>query len=291
MADAMDSQGVPEGATDYRGDPAALEAAQRLKARGGDVDPLGVLPDVHPDRIPRHIAFIMDGNGRWANERGFPRSFGHRNGARAVREMITSCVRLGIEQITLYSFSTENWSRPEDEVNALMELCGAYIEGNHELLRGHGVRFRSIGRRAGLPAELTRSIEHLEDVTSDCNTMTLCVALNYGSRDEIVDAARAIAEQVKSGDLEPGAINTDVISEHLYTAGMPEPDLLVRTAGEMRVSNYLLWQISYAELYVTETLWPDFDEGCLHDAVRAFASRKRRFGGLDSPEHADDAGG
>jgi len=270
--------------TNLTSDPSALAAAERLRARGPDIDPLTALPDVHPARIPRHVAIIMDGNGRWARQRGFPRVFGHRNGARAVREMITAAVRLGIEQVTLYSFSIENWKRPADEVDALMKLCAEYVQGNHDLLLARGVRFRSIGRRAGLPEELQRSIAELEAATAECRQMTLCVALNYGSRAEIADAVRMIAEKAARGQIDPAGIDESVVEAHLYTAGMPEPDLLIRTAGEMRISNYLLWQISYAELYVTDTLWPDFDEACLHEAVRAFTRRKRRFGGLDSDE-------
>ena len=265
-------------------DPSALAAAERMRARGPDIDPLAVLPDVHPERIPRHVAIIMDGNGRWARQRGFPRVFGHRNGATAVREIITAGVRLGIEQLTLYSFSVENWKRPADEVEALMKLCAEYVQGNHELLLSKGVRFRSIGRREGLPAELQRSIAELEAATAECRQMTLCVALNYGSRAEIADAVRMIADKAARGEIEPADIDESVVEAHLYTAGMPEPDLLIRTAGEMRISNYLLWQISYAELYVTETLWPDFNTESLNEAVRSFARRRRRFGGLDSDE-------
>lgn len=275
--------------THSTGDPSALAAAERLKARGPDIDPLAVLPDVHPDRIPRHVAIIMDGNGRWAQQRGFPRVFGHRNGARAVREIITAGVRLGIEQLTLYSFSVENWKRPADEVEALMTLCAEYVQGNHDLLLERGVRFRSIGRREGLPEPLQWAIAELEAATAQCRQMTLCVALNYGSRAEIADAVRMIAEKAARGELDPAGIDESVVEAHLYTAGMPEPDLLIRTAGEMRISNFLLWQISYAELFVTDTLWPDFDAAGLHEAVRAFAGRNRRFGALDSDEPAEES--
>lgn len=260
-------------------------ALQRILARFPNADPRGLLPDVPPARIPRHVAVIMDGNGRWAEERGFPRAFGHQAGASGVREIITASVKLGIEVLTLYSFSSENWRRPGDEIQALMKLCVAYCEGEREELLRNNIRVRVIGRRTGMPEDVLAALDTLREATKDCTGLTLCLAINYGSRDEIVDAVRAIAEQAKSGTLNPASIDESVISEHLNTAGLPDPDLLIRTGGEMRLSNYLLWQLSYAEIYVTDQHWPDFAEASLHKAIREFACRKRRFGGLDD-DHA-----
>lgn len=264
----------------YADDPTALAAAERIRARSPQADPLTHLPDVHPDRIPRHIAIIMDGNGRWAQERGFPRIFGHRNGAASVRAVVEAAGHIGVEAVTLYSFSLENWKRPPDEVNALMQLCEQYCDGSRDLLLRNSARFRVIGRREGLPAPVREAIEKLEHETAHCTAATLCLALNYGSRAEITDAARALAERVRAGTLDPADIDEDTLASELDTAGLPDPDLLIRTAGEMRISNYLLWQISYAELYVTQTYWPDFGRDELFDAVRAYAARERRFGGL-----------
>ena len=262
-------------------DPGVAAAVRAIQGRSPSADPLGELPDVHPCRLPRHVAIIMDGNGRWAQQRGFPRIVGHRNGAAAVREVIRCAGKLGIEALTLYSFSLENWKRPADEVQALMALCVAYLDGEREEMIREGVRFRVIGRRAGLPPEVVSGIESVEQATSHCTRATLCLALNYSSRAEIVDAAQALAKRARAGELRPEDIDEAMFSNALYTAGLPDPDLLIRTAGEMRVSNYLLWQISYAELHVTDVLWPDFDRGQFHAAIRDFAGRSRRFGGLE----------
>jgi undecaprenyl diphosphate synthase len=258
---------------------AVLERMRRLNPR---CDPLKHLPDVHPERIPRHIAIIMDGNGRWAQERGFPRIFGHRNGAAAVRDVVEQCGRLGVEALTLYSFSLENWKRPDDEVAALMYMAVAYCEGEKEALRREGIRFRVIGRRAGLPREVIDAIESVENHTRDVVGPTLCLALNYGSRQEIVDAAKSLARDAAAGRLDPDTIDEAAFSSRLYAPDLPDPDLLIRTGGDLRVSNFLLWQISYAELVVTPTYWPDFRGAQLSAAVREYASRARRFGGLES---------
>lgn len=265
---------------DYRSDPTAIEIERTFRRRLATARPLELLPDVHPSRIPRHVAVIMDGNGRWAEQRGFPRIFGHRNGAIAAREIVTQAGNLGIECLTLYSFSLENWKRPQAEVDALMDLCTLYLEGEREHMRREQVRFRIVGRRKGLPQAVINAMDGIEEATKDCTGFTLCLAFNYGSRAEITDAVRAIAAKAKAGEIDPAAIDEDVVESHLYTSGLPDPDLLIRTAGEMRVSNYLLWQISYAEMYVTDTLWPDFGMKELHDAVRDYASRDRRFGGV-----------
>ncbi|MFT5423038.1 MAG: undecaprenyl diphosphate synthase [Phycisphaerales bacterium] len=243
-----------------------------------------VLPGINPARIPRHVAIIMDGNGRWAEQQGFPRAFGHRNGVRSVREVLKVADEIGIEVVTLYSFSSENWKRPSDEIEALMQLCVMYCEGEREELVGQNVRVRVIGRREGLPQEVLRALDLLQAETASCTGTTLCLAINYGSRDEIVDAARSIAESVRAGELAPGEIDVETISGRLYTAGLPDPDLLIRTAGEMRLSNYLLWQISYAEIYVTDLLWPEFGRAEFVEAIRAYASRDRRFGGISTDD-------
>lgn len=264
--------------------PRAIEAVERIRSRLPDADPLGRLPDVHPTSIPRHIAIIMDGNGRWASDRGFPREFGHRNGAMSVRRVVSEAGRCGVEVVTLYSFSTENWRRPEGEIDALMRLCEAYCEGERDELLRNGIRVRVIGRREGLPDSVLSALDSLVESTNveDATGPTLCLAINYGAREEITDAARSLARRVASGEIDPDAITQEELAQSLYTAGLPDPDLLIRSAGELRISNYLLWQISYAELYVTETLWPDFDEAELHRAIRSYAGRRRRFGGLDS---------
>lgn len=274
----LPSAGVA-GSSLSEADAAVLAA---IAARNAKANPLSRLPDVPPSRLPRHIAIIMDGNGRWASARGFPRLFGHRNGAAAVRATVEECVALGVECITLYSFSMENWKRPADEVEALMALYIAYMTGEAQAFAREGIRLVQIGRREGLPPQVLELGDRVQRETAGNRVLTLCLAVNYGSRAEIVDAVRAIGEKVRGGTLEPSAIDDAAISAHLGTAGLPEPDLLIRTAGEMRLSNFLLWQLSYAELYVTQTLWPDFGVPDLHAAVRAYAQRNRRFGGLAS---------
>lgn len=260
--------------------PSAEAAAAEIRRRVPKADPLGTLPDVHPLRIPRHVAVIMDGNGRWAQQRGLDRTAGHKAGARVVRETLEECVRCGVEYLTLYSFSQENWKRPEQEVSALMALCVQYLRSEQAELTEKGVRLRVIGDREGLPAAVRDAINECEQATRRDVGPTLCLALNYSSREEIARAARLLAQDAATGKLNPADIGPEAISSKLYTSGMPDPDLLIRTAGEMRVSNYLLWQISYAELVVTPTLWPDFSKTDLHAAIREYASRNRKFGGL-----------
>ena len=241
--------------------------------------------DIPPDRRPRHIAVIMDGNGRWAQKRNQPRIAGHRAGAKAVRDIIIECARLELDALTLYSFSMENWKRPAEEVGALMDLYLQYLVKERRELVEHNIRFVQLGRRQGLPQSVLDEVDQTAAATSHCNGLTLCVALNYSSRTEITDALRAIVHEVMAGRIDPADIDEDMISQNLYTAGLPDPDLLIRTAGELRISNYLLWQISYAEMYVTDVYWPDFRVENLHHAIREYARRKRRFGGLD---HTDD---
>jgi undecaprenyl diphosphate synthase len=231
-------------------------------------------------KLPRHIAVIMDGNGRWAQERGMQRIQGHLEGVKSVRRTIEECCRLGIEQLTLYCFSTENWKRPQPEIDFLMTLLKEYLIKERLEVMEQNIRFTVIGRRDGLADYVLAEMDENIRVSQGNTGMTLCLAINYSSRTEIVDAMRSLAERVRAGTLEPSAIDETVISNTLYTAGMPEPDLLIRTAGEMRISNFLLWQISYAELWITEKCWPDFDEATLRQALHDFARRERRFGGL-----------
>ena len=230
--------------------------------------------------LPRHVAIIMDGNGRWAQAQGQPRTFGHAAGAKAVRTIIEESGRLGIEVLTLYSFSTENWSRAPEEVAFLMGLYVKHLVGERDELMRHNVRLIQIGRRQGLPQEVLDELDRTVELTAGNTGLTVAVAVNYGSRMEITDAVRDIAEQVRAGALDPADITEDTVANHLYTAGLPDPDLLIRTAGEMRVSNYLLWQISYAELYVADVCWPDFDADQYHRALAAYARRQRKFGAV-----------
>ncbi|MFO0840394.1 MAG: isoprenyl transferase [Phycisphaerae bacterium] len=239
-------------------------------------------------RQPRHIAIIMDGNGRWARQRSMARIEGHRRGAVTVREVVTECARLGVECLTLYSFSLENWKRPKDEVDALMTLCADYLVRERDEIMGNNIRIRQLGKREGLPEFVRREMELSERLSEKNTGLQLCLALNYGSRAEIVAAIQLIARRVQRGELRPEDIDEPLIDRSLGTAGMPDPDLLIRTAGEMRISNFLLWQISYAELYVTPVLWPDFHASDLHAAIRNFAQRERRFG--DVAPRPDPAG-
>ena len=237
--------------------------------------------DIVPaEKMPRHIAVIMDGNGRWAQQKGLPRIEGHRQGADSVRRITEECSRLGIEQLTLYCLSSENWKRPADELDFLMQLLQKYMVEERETIMKHNVRVTVIGRREGLSENALQEIDNTVALSRQNTGLKVCLAINYGSRAELVDAMRSIAEEVRAGRLDPADIDENNIDAHLYTAGMPEPDLLIRTAGEMRISNFLLWQISYAEIWVAECCWPDFDEAQLQEAIRNYAARDRRFGGL-----------
>lgn len=238
------------------------------------------LSDVPAERRPRHVAVIMDGNGRWARRRGLPRIEGHRRGVTSVRKTVEEAARVGLGQLTLYCLSSENWKRPPRELSFLMHLLEQYMIEERQTLLRQNVSVNVIGRRDGIPEEVVREMDKTIEMTAGCSGTRLCLAINYGGRGEIVDAVRRIADEVRKGGLAVDAIDEQVISDHLYTAGMPDPDLLIRTAGEMRVSNFLLWQISYAELWVTDRCWPEFREEDLHEAIRDFAGRDRRFGGL-----------
>jgi undecaprenyl diphosphate synthase len=245
------------------------------------LDPRRVL-GLEPQHLPRHVAIIMDGNGRWAERHGLPRIRGHAEGARSVRAIVTECARLGLQALTLYSFSTENWKRPKDEIDALMALYVEYLVAERREILENNIRFVQVGRREGLPSEVLHELDITTEVSRTNTGLTLSLALNYGSRLEIVDACRRLAREVAEGRRRPEEIDEAAISGALYTAGIPDPDLLIRTANERRISNFLLWQISYAEIHVTPVLWPDFRPEHLHEAIRDFASRRRRFGGLDA---------
>lgn len=233
-----------------------------------------------PARMPDHVAIIMDGNGRWANQKGLPRFEGHAKGIEAVRLTVDECARLGINQLTLYCLSSENWKRPATELEFLMTLFRHYLIAERPRIVEQNLRFSMIGRREGLPEDVLKEVDKTIELSRDNSGMMLCLAVNYGGRAELIDAFRSLAEQVQKGELAPTEINESTISSALYTAGMPDPDLLIRTAGEMRVSNYLLWQISYAEIWVTEQCWPDFNASTLHQAFLDYSNRERRFGGL-----------
>lgn len=227
-------------------------------------------------RIPRHIAIIMDGNGRWATERNKPRSYGHQAGVDTVRRITAECTRLGVKYLTLYTFSTENWNRPASEVHALMGLVLSSLED--EIFMKNNVRFRVIGDIKRLPEEVQAKLQETMEHTASNTAMTMVVALSYSSRWEITEATRQIAREAIDGKLNPDAITEDTVSERLSTNFMPDPDLLIRTGGELRISNYLLWQIAYSELYFCDTYWPDFSEADLHKAIASYQRRQRRYG-------------
>ncbi|MFH1923561.1 MAG: isoprenyl transferase [Planctomycetota bacterium] len=241
---------------------------------------VGEIDQVPVEKRPRHIAVIMDGNGRWAERQGLPRIEGHRRGVASVRRTTEECTRLGIEQLTLYCLSSENWKRPRRELDFLMHLLEQYMIEERTTIMEQGIRVSVIGRREGIPEEALREMDKTVAITRDNAGLRLCLAINYGARSELIDGIRRIAKKVAAGELRPDELTEETLSAHLYTAGMQDPDLLIRTAGEMRVSNFLLWQISYAEIWVTEACWPEFDERQLHLALRDFAARDRRFGGL-----------
>jgi undecaprenyl diphosphate synthase len=247
--------------------PAAVtEGAEELAKAGGD-------------GAPRHVAIIMDGNGRWADQRGLPRVAGHRAGAEAVRKTLRAAVECGVETLTLYAFSSENWRRPEGEISDLKGLLGYYLERELDALAKEGVRLKLIGDYAAFGPDLVARLDKAVERLAGNSRLTLVVALNYGSRREIADADRALARKSRDGTLDPEAIDEEALAAELETAGLPELDLLIRTSGEVRLSNFLLWQAAYAEMLFTPTLWPDFDEAAFKAAVSDFTARQRRFGG------------
>ena len=243
--------------------------------------------NLDPNRIPQHIAIIMDGNGRWALEQGKPRSFGHQAGVDTVRRITSECTRLGVKFLTLYTFSTENWNRPTDEIASLMSLVLSSLED--EIFMKNNVRFRVVGEIERLPQDVQDKLQETMDHTANNTTMQMVVALSYSSRWEITRATRLIAEQVKAGIINPEDIDEQMISQNLVTNFMPDPDLLIRTGAEVRVSNYLLWQIAYSELYFCDTYWPNFDEEALHTAIANYQQRQRRFGKTEAQVEDENA--
>ncbi|WP_302214447.1 isoprenyl transferase [uncultured Prevotella sp.] len=239
------------------------------------------------NNIPQHIAIIMDGNGRWATERGKPRSYGHQAGVETVRRITSECTRLGVKYLTLYTFSTENWNRPETEIAALMGLVLSSLED--EIFMKNNVRFKVIGDIERLPAEVQRKLQETIDHTANNTAMTMVVALSYSARWEITKAMKDIAQKALDGQLSVGDITEDTVSQNLTTASIPDPDLLIRTGGELRISNYLLWQIAYSELYFCDTFWPDFNEADLHKAIADYQHRQRRFGKTGKQVEAEES--
>lgn len=230
--------------------------------------------------IPKHIAIIMDGNGRWANERGLPRRAGHQAGAEAVRECVETCSELGVEFLTLYAFSSENWKRPKTETKALMKLLESFLKEKTPEICERNVKLQAIGRINDLPASCQKSLSEAIARSSDNTGLTLILALSYGGREEIIDGIKSLIRHLNDGHIDQEMIDPELFSKHLYTRYYPDPDLLIRTSGEMRLSNFLLWQISYSEIYITHKYWPDFRRQDLHDALEDFSKRQRRFGGL-----------
>jgi len=237
--------------------------------------------DLDQTRLPRQVAVIMDGNGRWAQQRGFPRVMGHRKGVDALKGLLRCCRDWGIPGLTAYAFSTENWGRPSEEVAFLMALFERVLRQELAEMMREQVRIRFVGNLTALPKSLQGEIAMAMEETAQNPGIEFTVATNYGGRQEIVGACRAIAQQVQKGELTPEEVNEELFTQHLYTANLPDPDLLIRTSGEMRISNFLLWQLAYAEIYVTDILWPDFDRGAFHEALRAYQQRDRRFGKIN----------
>ncbi len=230
--------------------------------------------------IPKHVAIILDGNGRWAKKRGLPRNMGHAEGAKAVEKIVYDAADLGIEYLTVYGFSTENWKRPDEEVGALMKILRYYIKRLLDVAQKKNVKVRMIGEKSRFSQDIIDGIDELEGKTKDNTAMTFVLAINYGGRDEITRGVRKLAEDVKAGKLNPEDITEAVISDSLDTAGIPDPDLMIRTSGEQRLSNYLIWQCAYTEFYFTDVLWPDFDKNELIKAIEYYQGRDRRFGGV-----------
>lgn len=233
---------------------------------------------IDPNNVPRHIAVIMDGNGRWAKKKGAMRIFGHRNAVKAVREVTEGCGELGVNYLTLYAFSTENWSRPKDEVDGLMELLVNTLREEIKSLMDNQVKLITIGETSHLPGDCQRNLTWAMEETKNNTGLTVILALSYSGRWELKEAVKAIAREAKDGKLDPETISEESIAHHLQTAGVPDPELLIRTSGEMRISNFLLWQIAYTELYITPTLWPDFRKEHLYEAIWSYQQRERRFG-------------
>lgn len=239
---------------------------------------MGLQEQIDLERLPQHVAVIMDGNGRWARKKGMMRVFGHQNGVKAVRETVEACAELGVKALTLYAFSTENWNRPKSEVDALMKLLISTLRKELHTLTENNIRLRAIGDLSALPPDGRRELNEVMSETADNEHMDLILALSYSARWELVDAVKRMSEEAAKGELDPEDISEECISNHLSTAGIPDPELLIRTSGETRISNFLLWQIAYTELYFTPTLWPDFRKDDLYMAILDFQKRERRFG-------------
>ena len=236
--------------------------------------------DIDMDNLPQHIGVIMDGNGRWAKKRGLPRSAGHKAGAEGLKKIVTEANKLGIKYITVYAFSTENWKRPQAEVDFLMDLLLDYLVNAEKNLAGENVRIRAIGSRKELSEEIQKQIINTENLTKDRDGIVMNIALNYGGREELVNAARRLCKKAAEGEIDPDALTEKDIDVELYTSGQPDVDLLIRTSGEQRLSNFMLWQVSYAEMIFVKKTWPDFKPADLHECIRIFQSRGRRFGGI-----------
>ena len=233
---------------------------------------------IDESNIPGHIAIIMDGNGRWAKKRGLSRSIGHKEGSRTLKKIVEACYKLGVKYLTVYAFSTENWSRPREEVDDLMKLLLEYLKNAERELKGKNIRLRVIGEKKNLSEEIIKEIERVQKNTEHIKGLDFIIALNYGGRQELVEAVSNIVKDVKSGLI--SEIDEDIISQRLYTSGIPDPDLLIRTSGEMRISNFLIWQCCYTEFYFCDVLWPDFNEDNLKEAIISYQGRQRRFGGV-----------
>jgi len=240
---------------------------------------------IHSENLPKHIAIIMDGNGRWAKEKGFLRVFGHENGTKSVKTTVESCAELGIENLTLYAFSTENWNRPKLEVKTLMQLLISSLKKEMNTMQKNSIRLNAIGNLEHLPARVRKELLHVIDETKENTRMTLTLALSYGSRDELVNATKQICDKVKNNIISVENIDETLINQHLYTQNLPDVDLLIRTSGEKRISNFLLWQIAYAELYFTDVYWPDFKNENLYEAIINYQKRERRFGKTSEQLH------
>ncbi len=238
------------------------------------------MSQINREKLPQHIAIIMDGNGRWAERRGLRRVDGHRAGIKAVREVVEAAARLGVKILTLYAFSVENWKRPPEEVSTLMSLLRIYIKKETSTLVKNNIKLNVLGRMEGLPREVQRDLQRALEATHHCTGLLFNIALNYGGRTELIDAFRKIWQQLEKSKGTAPPIDEELIANNLYTSGQPDPDLLIRTSGEMRLSNFLLWQIAYSELWVTETLWPDFSRKELYEAIISYQKRERRFGGV-----------
>lgn len=237
-----------------------------------------LLDQINKEHLPQHLAIIMDGNGRWAKQKGMLRVFGHENGAKSVRVTVESCAKLGIKNLTLYAFSTENWNRPKVEVDTLMKLLVSSLKKEIKTLQSNNIRLNAIGNLTNLPSGVQKELQEVIEKTSENTRMTLTLALSYGSREELIQVVKKIAHKVKNNIISEEAIDESIINQHLYTHNLPDVDLVIRTSGEHRISNFLLWQIAYAEFYFTEVLWPDFSENHLYEAIISYQKRERRFG-------------